>query len=85
MNTSKPTLPFRVELRDGTTLSMDAENLEDLRETTFASPAEFDEKTAAVSWKEKSTLCIYNVDTKKITRQIADADVNPFGWRQQHR
>lgn len=82
MNTSKPTLPFRVELRDGTVFTSDAESLDQLRETTFASVAEFDEKTAAVSWKEKSTLCTYNVDTKEITRQIADADVNPFGWRQ---
>ena len=64
---------------------MDAESLEDLKEMAFDSPTEFDEKTATVSWKENSTLCIYNVDTKEINRQIADADVNPFGWRQQHR
>ena len=85
MKTSEPTLPFYIELKDGTTMTRDAESLEHLREVAFSTPAEFEEKAAKVSWKEKTTLSTFNVATGEVSRKIADGDVNPFGWRQQHR
>lgn len=71
-------------MANGERRTLDAENLESLI-TSFDDQDAFRKSVTSVQWKEKSTLCTYDSLTGKTERRIADADVNPFGWRQKHR
>jgi len=65
--------------------TIEAENLETLIDRNFDNPELFKSEVAIVQWKQKSTLFSHFPDTGETRAEIADADVNPFGWRQQHR
>lgn len=72
-------------MADGEKRTEEAEDLESLITSVFGERDAFRKSVASVQWKEKSTLCTYDPLTGKTDRRIADADVNPFGWRQKHR
>ncbi|MCA1762300.1 MAG: hypothetical protein LC664_04830 [Flavobacteriales bacterium] len=85
MTPKNPTTDYFIKLRNGDERQVESKSLEALIENEFESEASFKEKVASVHWKQKSTLCTFNPETGNTERVIADADVNPFGWRQKHR
>lgn len=85
MKPDHPTTDYFLKLRNGVERQVASTSLEALIEDNFISKEGFKEKVASVHWKQKSTLCSYDPETGQTNRVIADADVNPFGWRQKHR
>lgn len=85
MQKSGPTLPFFIRFKDGKEQVVDAPSFEELKKDHFESVEVFEKKVDSVSWKEKTTLVTYSSETKEFTRSIADGDVNPYGWRMQHK
>jgi hypothetical protein len=85
MQHSSPTLPFYIRFKTGKEEIVDYPSFEQLRKNHLESEDLFDQKIDSVSWKEKTTLVTYSAETKEFTRSIADGDVNPYGWRMNHR
>ncbi|HKK37820.1 MAG TPA: hypothetical protein VJ949_00205 [Cryomorphaceae bacterium] len=85
MEISGPTLPFYIHYKNGKEESHEASSFEDLQNSFFGSKEELNQKVKWISWKEKTTLVTYSSDTGEFHRTIADGDVNPYGWRMQHR
>jgi len=85
MKPDTPTTDFFLKMHNGTERQVESVSLETLIADNFKSEEAFKEKVVTVHWKQKSTLCTFNPKTGETNRVIADADVNPFGWRQKHR
>jgi hypothetical protein len=85
MKSSNPTLPFHILLASGEKVIKEAPSLEKLIDELYPDETEFHRGVVSVTWKEKSTLCVYDTTTRSLKKSIADADINPYGWRQQHR
>lgn len=85
MTPSKPIRTYTLQMADGQQRHVDATSLEELTIREFGDEATLKKEVAAVRWKQKSTLCTYVPETGETHAEIADADVNPFGWRQKHR
>jgi hypothetical protein len=84
MEPNKATIPFLITYKDGSESVVDAEKPEDLIRSNFSDREHFKKKVALLSWKEKSTLCVYHPDSNSVERRISDADVNPYSWRIPH-
>ncbi len=80
-----PTLPFLIEYKNGDKKTLDAENHQVLISKIFGGQENFKKKVHRISWKIKSTICVLYAEDGRIERNIADGDVNPYGWRMQHR
>lgn len=85
MKPTGPTLPFNIRLKTGETIVKEATSLEELIANEFENEKEFKHRVEKVGWKKKSTLMIYDAETDQTESFIADGDVNPYGWRMQHR
>ncbi|MGB6035268.1 MAG: hypothetical protein WBG42_03295 [Cryomorphaceae bacterium] len=85
MKRTGPTLAFYIHYKNGKEECIDASSFEDIKNSFFESEEQLEEKVEWISWKEKSTLVTYSSETKEFTRSIADGDVNPYGWRMQHK
>ena len=79
------TLAFHIRFKSGKDEIVEYPSFEQLRKAHLESEDLFDQKIDSVSWKEKTTLVTYSSETKEFTRSIADGDVNPYGWRMNHR
>ncbi|MEQ8908056.1 MAG: hypothetical protein RIC95_02600 [Vicingaceae bacterium] len=77
-------LPFVVEYKNGEKKTIDAENQDELITKLFGSESNFKKKAHKISWKVGSTICVMYAEDGRIERQIADGDVNPYGWRMKH-
>jgi hypothetical protein len=78
-------ISFHIKYNDGTNNTIESKSFEGLVSVHFGTHERFRERVEAVMWKEKSTLTTYSSETDEFDRKIADGDVNPFGWRMQHR
>lgn len=85
MKPTGPTLPFNIRFKTGETIIREASSLEELIANEFEDKKEFKYRVEKVGWKEKSTLRIYDTETEQTENFISDGDVNPYGWRMQHR
>jgi len=85
MEPAQTNLTFHLHLKSGGDKFVEADSMEDLIEREFRDEKEFHRLVETLVWKRKSTLFIYHTDRKEIEKRIADGDVNPYGWRLQHR
>ncbi len=85
MKTTVPFRSFTINMSNGERREAEAPSLEALMAAEFGDEATFVKNVATVMWKQKSTLCTYFPETCETHTEIADADVNPYGWRQHHR
>ncbi|HKL40925.1 MAG TPA: hypothetical protein VJ894_09605 [Cryomorphaceae bacterium] len=85
MEKAGPTLAFYIHYKNGKEETQEASSFEDLRTSKFNSKEEMNQEVKWISWKEKTTLVTYSSETEEFHRTIADGDVNPYGWRMQHK
>lgn len=85
MRKSGPTIGFYVHFKNGKEETHQASSFEELKTSLLKNDNQFHEKVKWISWKEKTTLVTYSTDTGELYRSITDGDVNPYGWRMQHR
>jgi len=78
-------ISFHIKYNDGSQNTIESDSFENLVAVHFGTRERFRERVEIVKWKEKSTLTTYSSETDEMDRVIADGDVNPFGWRMQHR
>jgi hypothetical protein len=85
MKKSGPTLAFYVHFRDGKEDCYEFASFDEMKSSLFKNEEELKEKVQWISWKDRSTLITYTPETEEFHRSIADGDVNPYGWRLQHK
>lgn len=74
-------ISFHIFHKKGTEVKIEAKNLQELLEKQFPNKEKLKSQVERIGWKVKTTLCLYDPNSREIERKISDGDINPFGWR----